>query len=396
MLAARRAAAHRRGRRDHQRGRRRSAGRVRRAVRRARDPDADGLGRDPGRPSADGRNGGPADLASLRQRDDARGRLRARHRQPLGQPAHRRARRLPRGAHVRPRRHRADPDRAGLRRRTTASCPTPAPRSAVLLEVARERRRPAGCPTAPAWAEQCRERKRTMLRRTHYDDAPIKPQRVYEEMNKAFGPTTRYVSTIGLSQIAAAQFLHVLPAAALDQRGQAGPLGWTVPAALGVCVADPDADRRRPHRRLRLPVHDGGAGGRGAVQPAVRARAGEQRLPRADPPVAARLRHGLLRAAVLRQRQRRRARTGTASTTSRWPRAWAARRCGSSSRRTILPALQQASKLAGRAPGAGGGRGHPRAGHQHLHGHGDRQRRRVRGAGPTLPRDAPTAIALLD
>ena len=38
---------------------------------------------------------------------------------------------------------------------------------------------------------------------------PIKPQRVYEEMNKAFGPDTRYVTTIGLSQIAAAQFLHV-------------------------------------------------------------------------------------------------------------------------------------------------------------------------------------------
>jgi glyoxylate carboligase len=47
-----------------------------------------------------------------------------------------------------------------------------------------------------------------MLRRTHFDDVPIKPQRVYEEMNRAFGPETRYVSTIGLSQIAAAQFLH--------------------------------------------------------------------------------------------------------------------------------------------------------------------------------------------
>ena len=33
--------------------------------------------------------------------------------------------------------------------------------------------------------------------------------RVYEEMNKAFGRDTCYVSTIGLSQIAAAQFLHV-------------------------------------------------------------------------------------------------------------------------------------------------------------------------------------------
>ena len=39
--------------------------------RRAGHPDADGLGRDPRRPSADGRHVRPADLAPLRQRDDA-------------------------------------------------------------------------------------------------------------------------------------------------------------------------------------------------------------------------------------------------------------------------------------------------------------------------------------
>jgi tartronate-semialdehyde synthase len=90
------------------------------------------------------------------------------------------------------------------------------------------------------WAGDCRERKRTMLRRTHFDDVPIKPQRVYEEMNKAFGRETCYVSTIGLSQIAAAQFLHVFKPRHWINCGQAGPLGWTVPAALGVCAADPD------------------------------------------------------------------------------------------------------------------------------------------------------------
>ena len=90
------------------------------------------------------------------------------------------------------------------------------------------------------WVEECRERKRTMLRRTSFDDVPIKPQRVYEEMNKAFGKETCYVSTIGLSQIAAAQFLHVYHPRHWINCGQAGPLGWTVPAALGVCAADPD------------------------------------------------------------------------------------------------------------------------------------------------------------
>ena len=60
-------------------------------------------------------------------------------------------------------------------------------------------------------------------------------------MNRALGREVRYVSTIGLSQIAAAQFLHVYHPRHWVNCGQAGPLGWTIPAALGVCVADPDA-----------------------------------------------------------------------------------------------------------------------------------------------------------
>ncbi len=78
-----------------------------------------------------------------------------------------------------------------------------------------------------------------MQRKTHFEEVPIKPQRVYEEMNKVFGRDTCYVSTIGLSQIAAAQFLHVYKARNWINCGQAGPLGWTIPAALGVRAADP-------------------------------------------------------------------------------------------------------------------------------------------------------------
>ena len=60
-------------------------------------------------------------------------------------------------------------------------------------------------------------------------------------MNLAFEKDTRYVSTIGLSQIAGAQFLPVFKPRYWINCGQAGPLGWTIPATLGVCVADPDA-----------------------------------------------------------------------------------------------------------------------------------------------------------
>ncbi|WP_300009913.1 glyoxylate carboligase [Pseudonocardia sp.] len=106
-----------------------------------------------------------------------------------------------------------------------------------ILAAARER----VLPKRDAWVRECAERKGSMQRRTHFDDIPVKPQRVYEEMNRAFGPETRYVSTIGLSQIAGAQFLHVYRPRHWINCGQAGPLGWTAPAALGVAVADPDA-----------------------------------------------------------------------------------------------------------------------------------------------------------
>jgi tartronate-semialdehyde synthase len=110
----------------------------------------------------------------------------------------------------------------------------------LFIEVAREWKAQGRLKDLSAWLRDCQQRKRTMLRRTHFDEVPIKPQRVYEEMNKAFGKDTRYVSTIGLSQIAAAQFLHVYKPRHWINCGQAGPLGWTIPAALGVRVADPD------------------------------------------------------------------------------------------------------------------------------------------------------------
>ena len=58
--------------------------------------------------------------------------------------------------------------------------------------------------------------------------------RVYEEMNAAFGRDTTYVTTIGLSPDRRAQFLHVYGPRQWINCGQAGPLGWTIPAALGV------------------------------------------------------------------------------------------------------------------------------------------------------------------
>jgi tartronate-semialdehyde synthase len=113
---------------------------------------------------------------------------------------------------------------------------------ALLVEVAREWKADGRLADRSGWLHACQERKRTLLRKSDYDNVPVHPLRVYQEMNAYFGREVRYVASIGLSQIAAAQFLHVHHPRHWINCGQAGPLGWTIPAALGVRVADPQAD----------------------------------------------------------------------------------------------------------------------------------------------------------
>jgi tartronate-semialdehyde synthase len=112
----------------------------------------------------------------------------------------------------------------------------------LFVDVARDRKAAGRLKNRSAWAQECEHRKLNMLRRSDFDDVPLKPQRVYQEMNEAFGRDTCYVTTIGLSQIAGAQFLHVYKPRNWINCGQAGPLGWTLPAALGVRAADPERE----------------------------------------------------------------------------------------------------------------------------------------------------------
>ena len=112
---------------------------------------------------------------------------------------------------------------------------------AVLLEVAKEYKAQGKLPNLSGWVNECNQRKGdvTMQRKTHFDDVPLKPHRVYEAMNEAFGRDTRYVTVIGLSQIAGGQMLKVYKPRHWINSAQAGPLGWTMPAAMGLVVADP-------------------------------------------------------------------------------------------------------------------------------------------------------------
>ena len=101
----------------------------------------------------------------------------------------------------------------------------------MFLQVAREMKAAGKLADRTDWGAACLHRKRHMLRKTHFDQVPLKPQRVYQEMNEILDRDTTYVSTIGLSQIAGAQFLHVYQPRHWINCGQAGPLGWTLPAA---------------------------------------------------------------------------------------------------------------------------------------------------------------------
>ncbi len=68
----------------------------------------------------------------------------------------------------------------------------------MFVEVARQRQQAGRLTDRSVWVAQCRERKRTMLRRTDFDNVPIKPQRIFQEINAVFDDDTLFVTATGL------------------------------------------------------------------------------------------------------------------------------------------------------------------------------------------------------
>jgi len=77
-------------------------------------------------------------------------------------------------------------------------------------------------------------------RKTDYDDIPIKPQRVFKEINDFFDEDTIFVTCIGLNQIWSGQLQKISKPRHYLDCGGAGPLGWDLPASIGAKVARPD------------------------------------------------------------------------------------------------------------------------------------------------------------
>ena len=80
-----------------------------------------------------------------------------------------------------------------------------------------------------------------LARKTRYDETPIKPQRVYYEMNEYFGADTIYTTGCGLNQIWSGQFQQIAKPYTYLASGGAGTLGYDLPAAIGAKIAKPDA-----------------------------------------------------------------------------------------------------------------------------------------------------------
>jgi tartronate-semialdehyde synthase len=90
------------------------------------------------------------------------------------------------------------------------------------------------------WVERVGELRSTLLRKTDFDDVPVKPQRAFKEMNEFFDEDTIFVTAIGLYQIFSGQFQKTYKPRHYICCGQAGPLGWEVPACIGAKLGKPD------------------------------------------------------------------------------------------------------------------------------------------------------------
>lgn len=101
----------------------------------------------------------------------------------------------------------------------------------ALLAEARKRKAQAD---VGSWVERCQELKRTLVRREDFDSTPVKAPRAYKEINEAFDEDTYFVTAIGLYQIWGGQHQKAYLPRHYQVCGQAGPLGWEVPAAIGV------------------------------------------------------------------------------------------------------------------------------------------------------------------
>jgi len=110
----------------------------------------------------------------------------------------------------------------------------------TLAALSEEARRHTPQRKPGRWVKKVEKLRTALPRRDDFDDVPIKPPRVFKEINEYFGQDTTFVTAIGLYQIWSGQFQKTYLPRRYLVCGQAGPLGWEVPAAMGVKCAYPN------------------------------------------------------------------------------------------------------------------------------------------------------------
>ncbi|GHD14682.1 glyoxylate carboligase [Nocardiopsis kunsanensis] len=115
-----------------------------------------------------------------------------------------------------------------------------------LQELLAEARRRDARAEVGTWRERVGELRSSLTRREDFDSVPIKAPRVYKEINEVFDEDAYFVTAIGLYQIWGGQHQKAHKPRHYQICGQAGPLGWEIPAAIGVKKAlkntEPDAE----------------------------------------------------------------------------------------------------------------------------------------------------------
>ncbi len=93
---------------------------------------------------------------------------------------------------------------------------------------------------SPQRVKNLPELRKKVARRKDFENIPIKPQRIFKEINEFFDKDTIFVTTIGLNQMLSSQLQKISKPRHYLVPGGAGPLGWDLPASIGAKLAKPE------------------------------------------------------------------------------------------------------------------------------------------------------------
>ncbi|MFX1521537.1 MAG: biosynthetic-type acetolactate synthase large subunit [Promethearchaeota archaeon] len=112
--------------------------------------------------------------------------------------------------------------------------------------------------TPNEWVSSIPARRKELTRRLDFDDVPIKPQRLFKEINEFFDDETVFMTSVGLNQIWSGQYQEIKKPGHYKVCGCAGTLGWDLPASIGAKVGYEEMGM--PEKKVVGITGDGGLG----------------------------------------------------------------------------------------------------------------------------------------